>query len=306
MTPSPTAASDACRHSAPPAGWCRSATLTAVSSLVPTPRTDKNGRTQIRHVRPTGPVPGARHLPAAPDLTPERRAVVSLLVEANRHNDLRVMQEPDVRALEKVCALDSRFRPLAARILTDGGSLARSAALATLEQLIGDVRQALDMADHPDQTYPAAILAAWTGLVGRRQLARAWAVGNVYDEFGEEARGPLMWRDEIFEATNLDKLLGFAAEAGESETDEPDWAYWRGIGAIRAVSNLRGGTPHEPMIDALHRMPMVHFARWAGTHEDLRSVVRVAVDRQTYDADTIKAVLDEEAGAAPAIREGVL
>lgn len=74
-------------------------------------------------------------------------------------------------------------------------------------------------------------------------------------------------------------------------------SYWRGVVAIFLA------TPEGMELPALKDQQA--FIEWAGKHNDVKTIIDVALERKTYNVETLR-FLVEENGSHKAVREGAL
>lgn len=276
-------------------------------NLIPTPRTDRNGRTQIRHMKPEVTADRGAGIPAPPSPAPPA-APTDAITDFTAAARGLVVDEAAAEALRLIAEDDPAMLPSATELLTTGVPRARAAVRAVLPVMMIDVENAIKKSKDPGISGHWTHLGAskWTGTSGRSRLSMVWAMAGVLDELDDDSpQNTMWWRRELDMLDKLDFALGSPTAPAEHETGTIDMSYRRGLAALRSVLVARGlGGGRMNFSDKADHF--VYFVRWAGTHEDIAGVVRIATERKTFFGKTIQAVLDAEKDAAPAIRDGVL
>lgn len=271
------------------------------SHLIPTPITDKNGVTTIRHMKPDASAS------SKPSSIPPVSLAANVQEPAYKEGSVEHLTEliygeysPDALKLVEFMYDDDRETiPLAIRFLTTGGETAKSRARAVLDTALNEIGNAFNnREDDEDDFWRDDCHNAWSPLIKHR-IASAWNGGNVLDDFTEQ--GGDYWNPYKLDnrISELDSHLNPLAMYGDRSGDDN---YWRGLTAtaLTKVPVLMTKTQETDNIK------LKKFVLWAGGHKDLNRVIRTATERQNLDATDLHAIMEEQDKLVPSLREGAL
>lgn len=267
-----------------------------MSNLIPTPRTDKNGRVVLRHMNPeTAPSYLRASLPTVGALSrrvSDRESLHEYFMSKWKSFDggelskaLKLLQEDSEETI-----------PLLYKYLTAGGS---GSTHAYIEGHIGaSIMEVINASNR--SSYDPKWRDKCKDILSpkfRGETSRLWHALTVSDESGYE------W-DDVEEHANWIKNTQILVESNWSDVDLPKSdAHWRGMSALALVQLHTKNEVFYTHKDLIKQVP--GFVELAGTHGDLRQVMDIAVPRYLIDADAIRDIMDQQSGA-PAIGSGVL
>lgn len=257
-------------------------------SLIPTPRTDKNGVTSIRHMKPeTAPSAASRNLPAVA-LPASPTAPVELTDE-----QLIALVDPDSSIPEGIGTYLDILRednpdtlPYVSQLLTTGSQIARDTTLNEFSVILNKI------ADHYVYEFEDWRVRSEDLRSPHLEdvLSLTWTAANMADELPS-------YRDELSPRNALREIATIHSSHQRhydqsQRTMEP--AYWRGITAIHL-----SGLPYRAKSNT------VKFIWWAGRHENIGAVIKLASERKTIDVETLSGLLEHYDPESP-IRDGFL
>lgn len=281
-----------------------------MSGLVPTLRTDKNGRAQIRHLRADdGAAPAAGlpqpHLGPQVQPTPGSNEHLHALLTTAGYGYMG--RRTAARALDTIREDDPGVPDLVAEMVSAATECARDEVLSRLDDLMEEVIKALDEDDRYDDS------SGWTGYAddapwphGRSCLIRAYHVGCVRAE--TEAAGDAIERlNLVHEVDRLDSLLRSDSPTYLSEplNLDKDAARCRGLAAY-CLAEIGGKGPTGRAIGQEEASRVEIFAAWAGQQEDIAEVIVAAKQAGSADPATVDRLIRERRTIEPALREGTL
>ena len=260
-------------------------------TLIPTPRTDKNGNTVIRHMKPEAVSSSARKpIPAVSSVTQQphqssaevgldNKQIISI-VNRIPHIKHDVAVDENLLNLMRDCGEENFAR--ASEYLTKGTEQARDMAKKAFGFSIEDFANAT--AD-PDDPYGEDKAEHYVGGALESQVAMSWTVGNVADEIGytdnvSALKGSVAYCNAQLNYTNRSIIT--------------DPKYWRGMVAL-AIAD------HEEKAD---KRDCRAFISWASERSDLAVVIQTAKERGTVKPDVLTAILDQ--GLAAPLQQGAL
>ena len=266
-------------------------------NLVPEKRTDKNGITRTRWVRPTTSKDTSSVLPQ-PQIAPVAQSstsneeLVDLMIAQRFPNGIHTSKIDDISiALDMIRNDDPSIIALAEEFMTSGSSRARSIAAEHLYGSTLGIIEALDRTKNGWQTQ-----CAW-GDELKSVLVSGWSLGSVIDESGI----PVEDEDEEFDT--VDYIKGLHGELSDDSRElyvRQDHAYWRGI-ALLALTDR--SIPQRVSPD---NGTALRFIEWAGARDDVRAIVELVTERETFDPDHLSAVMNEKAATSAPLRGGTL
>lgn len=250
-----------------------------MSHLIPQVRTDKNGRSVIRHMKPdnaTSTGSSSRAIPVAQlpsqglSNVESARSIRGLVITLA--GSIPVPSESIYEGfIDDTYEEAPQLVELMLHCLSNGSEPARYAAQTHIQASVKMFRDGMGG--------PGA------GLGLHSRLIEVWNEENVRAESGN--------------GRDVDLASAKRAIRDEFRRDEPsDHTYWRGLAAARIVYALTDGTV------SLDRSIDFILTR-AGAHPDMATVIDIAVDRRTLDMDVIDQVI-RESQEAVSLREGFL
>lgn len=266
-----------------------------MSNLIPTPIVDKRGKRTTVHKKPAtaastrsampGPV-----LPAEPDTALAHREELKALLSGDG-NFTSLMTDLD--AIMKMIDEDNAGSvPLFIRLLTTGTESARARTSSVIKADMIDIQEAFDAAKRGDTGSPVwkyDCMTSWHPSSGDHAL-RAWNVMNVIEEVGNGVNA----NDVFYQIGDLEML--YSTVDPDCQNHPTEDSFWRGTAALGMCSDVPY-KEEEPRVKK--------FTDWAGSHEDISSVIRVAMERETLDVDVLEDILSRQDPNSP-IREGLL
>lgn len=222
-----------------------------MSSLVPTPRTDKNGRIVTRHVRAEQPVKTATAMPAIPAAQTKSTAELEDRRELHRflleHFDIEAIDpryaSEWLTATENLDRDDPATLTLARELMTTGPAKAREYAAREAKWIIDSVIDADDYSATRDgwREYAPRVLSPR----GKNMLAAAWCMGAVHESVGAQ-RTEDAWMSSLIQVLRVHGR--FAPEPDSDASDRRAW--WRGLAAAEHAHVVvafrdRADTPEE-------------------------------------------------------------
>lgn len=259
-----------------------------MSSLIPTPRIDKNGVTVIRHMKPDVSGASSVSLPAV---------VLPAAAPAGPTNeDIRRILDPDSAVhgrfeepLNLLREENSKTIPLIGDLLTTGNDDGKRLVAEIFRTSLCVIRDIHEYSD--DENDWRADAAEWLSPELEGKLVRAWVIGNISAQKG------LAINDAAFR--EMDRTARHTHDSHELRTIKPQQTtskvYWRGIIAL-AKSGVRMMDDHRDTS---------RFIQWAGEHEDIQPVITLAAQRNTLDVETLEGILADQNPSSP-VRDGVL
>lgn len=271
-------------------------TLVTMSNLTPTPRTDKNGRTVIRHMKTEqATVLNRAPLPTVGQLvrrTSPRDAVHKYFMEEWVRFDKEKLGEA-LDLIEKECAdtIPVLHRFLTAETSDDIHSYIDAHIGAVIKELIdlmGSAQYNSNWRSRCNDTlstrFPADVNRLWHAL-----------------HVSQEVTSEIMDTAEIALWTRSTQIL--IESDWDAVDDQQDDVYWRGMTALTIYQLQTGKQLFYNDHDLISQIP--GFVELSGTHPDIRKVVEVATERSTIDAEVIRDIMAQQE-PAPAIGNGVL
>lgn len=258
-------------------------------NLIPTPRTDKNGNTVIRHMKPeVNSAPVRKSLPPVSPVLQQTSAPSAATGLDNKEiikliSYLPVIGEEldvDENLLNQMrdCGEDEFAR--ATSYLSTGSRNARELSQRAFAFCVSDFKQATVSGDVVNDERAGQCVGKYL----ESQVVRSWATGNTADEIGYTG--------------NLSALKGSVAyfnstvlEAGQNKIS-PE--YWRGVVALTLAD------PDEKA----QRGHSEQFIAWVSEREDFALAIKTAKERGTVIPEALEAILDQDL-AAP-LKQGAL
>lgn len=267
--------------------------LGIMSNLIPTPRTDKNGRSVVRHMKaelttsqPRTPMPTvgilAQHIS-------DRDALHSYFMKTWKSFDGEELTE----ALKLLQGRSEGILPMLHNYLTSGNSSTHAYIDGHIGASIMELIKAMGRSSYdPDwQDHCGDILSPRF----RTRTSRLWHALTVADESGYE------WNDveELARWTrSTQSLIVYNVDLPQEES------YWRGMTALALLQLRTGNEILWNEKDLIEQIP--GFVELAGTHDDLIRVMAVAVPRYLIDADAIRDILRQQDDTPSAVGSGIL
>lgn len=240
-----------------------------MSNLIPTPRTDKNGRTVIRHMKPqsTGTPKNNTPIPAVSMRTPKDRAAIAAAVTQTLIDNLAHphSQSPDARTRERITEVLTHY------------------SLATLERI-----QQHEWTGKSANHFSVGIVRTWEETKANDYIATRTAL-NEYDPNGVSPLHYNSWQHypELHPANNdgdypeerLSQLTALYLVTKDMIANDKEPYYWDDL--TNAISFIY-----------LDEGPFRDFLLNPGPDYNRDEITRIITTHHTYDPSKIKAMLD--------------
>lgn len=267
-----------------------------MSNLIPTPRTDKNGRIVLRHMNPDAAPSHLRaSLPTVGALAQrvsDRESIHKYFISTWKSFD----GEELTKALKLLQEESEGTIPLLHGCLTAGGSSAIHAYIAGhIGASIMELIKAMNRSSY-DPNWRDECKDVLSPEF-RGHTSRLWHALAVSEESGYE------WDDPEVHARWI-RNTQILVENNWNDVDLPKSDdHWRGMSALALVQLHTGKEIFYTDPDLIAQVP--GFVELAGNHHDLKRVMDIAVPRQLIDANAIRAIMDQQ-NIAPAVGSGIL
>lgn len=255
--------------------------MTMRENLIQEQRTDKNGVTSRRWVRPsTGTLKSAK-LPSPSAKKPSGIDVSNddLLATINVDNNNYHFEGLD-QAVDNVRRVCPETLELAVRLTTTGPPQGRSVASGAVMESLYNV--AILHARYGDNS-PHEIEAN-AGVETRISMISGWHTHSLFAEIGE----PVSHDDfRRLRAMVWDSHYhNYRDRKGETsdKREVPEDFYWRGCTALQFIrlDERQGNNDNTKDME---------FILWAGKQDDIVSVIKLAKERGTTDTETLRSIL---------------
>lgn len=261
-----------------------------MSNLTPTPRTDKNGRTVVRHMKVDAASTMSKKLVTVPPLVTGTSSAGLTNEEFSALIDPEGMIPEGVSIYLELLRKDNHTTlPLVSELLTTGNETGKKLALRTFSTMLNEIANSY-------QANPRKWVRGFSPQQGspriESEVAKNWAIGNVAEELGIGMSSDREYHDLNGPATNTD----YVQHGGAANRAAKTTAYWRGTIAFNQ-STIRWKDEDKSKVHA--------FILWAGEQENLQAVIDAASERNTLDVDTLTGVLAERDSSSP-VRDGFL
>lgn len=291
--PAPSHTSDQCHY------------IRHMSSLIPTPRTDKNGRTVIRHMKADAKRIGSKLAHAAPVL-PNQETQVSLIdlvemADTNRRmpDFSPVSKEIKVQAATLLHEIVPDAAPLLTRLAEIGTPTAVSLACEAYDHSLSSIVYAFGLDKPQLSTGNTEHEANRTAIEYVKkhtlsQMRSAWNFGNVMEDLGTADPATTSFVYGRYRQVVEKEVKRYDSRFNPEKASDN---YWRGI-AVFTATDVEDYSP-EGEIRAKA------FIKWAGKRKDIALITAIAKERETVDIETIQQVLDA-GNDASALMDGAL
>lgn len=275
-----------------------------MSNLTPTPRTDKNGVTSIRHMKPVGDTPVRSNIPTVRVMTERitaRNFVKKKLLTMAAQTRFITEKEIDA-AIKMMQEANPLLLPTAHRLMTTGTEKSMLDAdgffLRAAHDLAYEIRKMPTVGNRKwtNNKIPDAL----TGMMLNNLSMRSNAL-ILWEELGHERSE---WQDEESYLSWTNSTLSVAEFNVEKAAEPKDDWYWRGLGALALVQLA---TDHEIYYTQRERIAQVNgFIEYVGQHDDVSSVLEFAIARDLIDADALRSLTEQGESGTPSLSEGIL
>lgn len=279
-----------------------------MSHLIPTPITDKNGVTSIRHMKPvTGQPIKGRAIPSVVSQTtklPTREELsidqlIELIYPGITHD------ADDAETIARELGVIREVSPDASRLAEDliltGTPTAASLIRKQLDSRVSSITYSRK--SYGDRNNWETTLKATASLEPTR-LRRFWNCGNVMEESGFTSDTGVPGRM----SNVVDQE--FRRELPKFDSDSTDDKLWRGVAAFTIVDLFC--RPKDELSDKENAAVKREFYReakkfidYAGKHKDIGLVIRTARERETLVVSELKDIINQ-GNSVPAMRDGAL
>lgn len=264
--------------------------LLTMSNLIPTPRTDKNGRIVVRHMKSDAAGTVSKKLSTVPPLGTGASST------GLTNEELSALIDPEGMIPEGISIYLDMLRkdnpttlPIISELLTTGNETGKKLALRKFSIMLNDIANSY-------QANPRKWVRGYSPQQGSPRLesevAKNWAIGNVAEELGIGMSSDREYQNLNGPATNTD----YVQHGGAFNSAAKTTAYWRGTIAFNQTT-IRWRDEDKKKVHA--------FVLWAGEQGNLQAIIDVASERKTLDVDTLTGVLAERDSSSP-VRDGVL
>lgn len=195
----------------------------------------------------------------------------------------------DMNILDMLHEDDKTTLPLAMELLHTGADFARSEARKVLITAFGQLRGAADLFPGQLDVWRKDYSQEMSPNLKHRLIA-AWTLGGLRSEF-------LGGMDTFFLSRVVRSLDGKLRPLNDAVDRPSDRPYWRGV-CLLAIQGVKAESMPVEM--------MRGFACWIGGIADYQRVMRLARERNTFDADVLRPVLEEQDRTTPALQTGTL
>lgn len=249
-----------------------------MSNLIPTPRTDKLGRTIIRHMKDK--LSSEPKNIALPSIAPQQDVIAAKRVGYIVRDHLAEL--PDffipispteyfVNAMSKISEDSPETLKTIERVMTTGSEHGRTAVAALL---LDEVK----------------LFQFGGGAIGQRplwlraEILKLWNSENVAEEAGQS--GAINFRRQ--------STLAYIAD---NDCEKFGDVAWRGLAVFRLAFEATRARPVKGNL--------MDFIYWSGREKDIAKVIEIARERGTMDPSSIKFLMENtESGSV--LREGML
>lgn len=178
---------------------------------------------------------------------------------------------------------------LAMRLMTTGNDEARSGAKEYIVDQIIDIAcfyPSLEEVKSLDLLEPEEKFYQIVGVSQCKAIEFAMLKGWNYEEMRPELPEELCYFNQMLVASrNLHQMVvQFRTIAADSFCE--DW-YWRGLVAQSLLTDIRADNPSRLDI------PDAEFIHWAGNHDDIGAVMRLAVEHRTTNIRFLGSLLED-------------
>jgi hypothetical protein len=272
--------------------------------LIPTARTDKNGNTVIRHMRPEEAAPSRTTMIPAVQVTkpqtPQEKVneIAELIADFKTSN----MDFPDlVMYLHYIEENSSKTLPILKRCLTTGNDEAQEITKSLIHMMLDTIKENIDSSggedgseddEYGDQfSWADNCPEVWYPFAAANALC-FWNTSNVMEEIGTSEDNVTI----SYKVRDLADNLSTTDDERSPTTDK----YWRGMAAFTLTGI------ETPRLHADARQELKSFIPWAGKHEEIAAVTRVVRERGIFDQDTINQIIESQKDISPAVSSGTL
>lgn len=251
-----------------------------MSNLIPTPRTDKNGRTVIRYMKPEQPAKDTPSLPA-----PSEAMVKYLKMKANRSEHETMFLLADQELWE---SLDDDHENM-----SKASPVLRGYSIATLRRILNF--QWWVHGQSP-QTFAKNIAAKWTETTANDYMAYVTATGEtITDHYADSWQlyelHPSDNNSEEYPEERLSQIIAL--------TEVTNFMQYSGLDPFPSCEHPI--TKDETAY--LHQDDLRAFILNPGDQYKREEITNAIIDHDAFDVERIKAILDT---STPALREGIL
>lgn len=274
--------------------------------MIPTPRTDKNGVTSIRHMKPvSGSAPQRNGFPPATALTGNggnKQGSVDSLVHLIYGDKSHKPEElSDARwAVGEFQKASPRVAELMGKLLTEGTETGHG---VIRERVINTVAM-MSAFKTEDESRFEWKLKSIRSAIDEDELRRLWNCGNVMEECGSA--------ENVVIPGRVGRVIEKELPAYYPRTDLTELSdeMLRGVTAftITDITPARDESLDQKTKTAVEReycRNAKKFIDYAGSHPDIGLVTRIAMERRTLDVSVIKKII-KDGEKNPSLRDGLL
>jgi hypothetical protein len=260
-----------------------------MSNLIPTPRTDKNGHTVVRHIKADTSTTVSKKLLSVPQLAQAAPAGLTNEEISSLIDPQALIPKGLSTYLDLLRHDNPKTLPLIGELLTTGNKTGRKLAARKFTSMLNEIANSY-----------TANPAKWSRRLSRNfgspmiesEIAKNWAIGNVAEELGIGMSSDRDYHNLHGPVSNTH----FLQQSGTTNSASMTTAYWRGTIAFNQTA-IGWKEGDKKKIKA--------FISWAGDQENLQTIIDLASERNTLDVHTLTGVLEEQDSSSP-VRDGVL
>lgn len=279
-----------------------------MTHLIPTPQTDKNGVTSVRHMKPVAGKKNSRaHLPVPP--APVRQQVTELSDEQFMefiYPDREFTPEESAETLRELSILrelNPGIQPVLEQLLSTGSETAHALIRGDVDNSVQSLIRA--RAVYGDRSNWDTIASSTSERLTPLELRQTWNCGNVMEESGQDHRKSVI-PGRVENVIQKELKLYNPRLDPEKASDQ----YWRGVAAFTITDVLwepKGAPTNEERrtLSKAFNRDVRDFIPYAGKHKNVGLVIRTAIERNTINVADIKHFINVTKDA-PMLRDGAL
>lgn len=275
-----------------------------MSHLIPTPRTDKNGVTSIRHMKPeAGSETKGRSIPLVKSTSPSADTIViDDLIDLVFGDEEGVDRESAHQELSAIHKHSPETFPTLLKLSAVGTDRAHTLLREQVVRTVSTLSMSRGIYGKRDNWDSSE--ATTCQRLSPNRLRQAWNCGNVMEETGNADYSAIPGRFERVIAKELPKYIP------NLDTETADDSVWRGIAAFTLTDIVYDpahyDTPaQKKAAERKYQRDAKKFIEYAGKHKDINTVVRLAIERDTLDVADLKSLI-AAGSVAPSLAEGAL
>lgn len=258
-----------------------------MSNLVPTPRTDKNGRTVIRHMKQEGRNTSSSLAAAAPSLQhskPPMSDAEFLYYLDSKNGQYQEHDDYYQRALQKIVEFSPTVKEDVVALYEMGNEKGSLAVLELLQENLDTIVYQWTR----NQIVASRVDGMEHHLSLKESLSVYWSVGSLSSEADKTFYS---LSSGVRQAVELHKALSSDDSTKQTEDDLP---YWRAVSAATLIMGYESRVDLTPELIRERR----EMVEWLESKEYLGDIIRVGLERGLKDMDSIKTILESDSPAS--------